>query len=52
VWGGFVGVTTVLAGYAVVRARRLPSQPERRRILGWLSALQYVIVLAAVIWGL
>jgi CubicO group peptidase (beta-lactamase class C family) len=51
-WGGLLGVGTVLAVYTVARARQLPGQPERRRIRGWLSAAQYVIVLAWVIWTL
>lgn len=53
-WGGLAGVSVLLAGYGLYRARSLPSQPARtsKKVLGWLSAALYLVVLAAALWAL
>ena len=54
IWGGLAGGSVALTAYALVRARSLPAQPERtsKKVLGWLSAALYLIVLAAGVWAL
>ena len=52
VWAPLAGASVALAGYAVLRARTLPTYPVKRRALRWVSAVANLIVLGCVIWTL
>jgi CubicO group peptidase (beta-lactamase class C family) len=54
VWSPLAGASVALAGYAVLRARTLPTweQRRRRRVLGVVNAVVNLIVLGCVIWTL
>ena len=52
IWGALTGASAALAGYAVLRARTLPTWPARRPALGWVSAGANLIVLVLVVVAL
>lgn len=52
VWGAIAGAFVVGLVLAVRRARRLPSLPNQRPALGWLSFVSALMLMALVVWAL